>query len=95
MEKGFISRVSSKLGPGKFVPTVFSLSHSLYTSLFLCPSPSFSSFSSTIFISIEILQSSCSQILKMAEILKLRQVEHVKNEKEILLKVEHPFIIKL
>ncbi|XP_063682792.1 cAMP-dependent protein kinase catalytic subunit PRKX-like isoform X1 [Bolinopsis microptera] len=35
------------------------------------------------------------KILKMSEILRLRQLEHVKNEKEILLQVSHPFIIKL
>lgn len=35
------------------------------------------------------------KVMKMSEILRLRQLEHVRNEKEILLQVSHPFIIQL
>lgn len=35
------------------------------------------------------------KIMSIAEVLRLKQVEHVRNEKEILSKVKHPFIIEL
>jgi len=33
--------------------------------------------------------------LPIAEVIRLKQVEHVHNEKEILLMVRHPFIVNL
>ncbi|XP_064455652.1 cAMP-dependent protein kinase catalytic subunit 3-like isoform X2 [Ornithodoros turicata] len=35
------------------------------------------------------------KILEIADIIRLKQVEHVKNEKSILLQVDHPFIIQM
>jgi protein kinase X len=35
------------------------------------------------------------KIMSIAEVLRLKQTDHVKNEKEILLMVKHPFIINL
>ena len=35
------------------------------------------------------------KILTMADVIKLKQVEHVKNEKDILTEVKHPFIVPL
>jgi protein kinase X len=35
------------------------------------------------------------KIMSIAEVLRLKQTDHVKNEKEILLLVKHPFIINL
>jgi protein kinase X len=35
------------------------------------------------------------KMLPITEVVRLKQVEHVKNEKEILLAVKHPFIVKL
>jgi len=35
------------------------------------------------------------KILSMADVIKLKQVEHVKNEKNILSQVEHPFIVAM
>ena len=35
------------------------------------------------------------KILTMADVIKLKQVEHVKNEKNILSQVQHPFIVSL
>lgn len=35
------------------------------------------------------------KILKKSEVIRLKQVEHVKSEKEILKQVEHPFIVNL
>ena len=35
------------------------------------------------------------KILTMADVIKLKQVEHVKNEKKILNEVRHPFIVPL
>ena len=35
------------------------------------------------------------KIMSIAEVLRLKQTEHVKNEKEILTQVKHPFIINL
>lgn len=35
------------------------------------------------------------KIMSIAEVLRLKQTEHVKNEKEILMQISHPFIINL
>ena len=35
------------------------------------------------------------KVLTMADVIKLKQVEHVKNEKDILSEVNHPFIVSL
>lgn len=35
------------------------------------------------------------KIMSIVEVLRLKQTEHVKNEKEILSHVKHPFIINL
>lgn len=35
------------------------------------------------------------KIMSIAEVLRLKQTEHVKNEKEILMQINHPFIINL
>lgn len=35
------------------------------------------------------------KILAMADVIRLKQVEHVKNEKNILSEVNHPFIVNL
>lgn len=35
------------------------------------------------------------KMLPITEVVRLKQVEHVKNEKEILLAVKHPFIVQL
>jgi serine/threonine protein kinase len=35
------------------------------------------------------------KVLKKAEIVKLRQVEHTMNEKQILEQLEHPFLVKI
>lgn len=35
------------------------------------------------------------KILSMADVIKLKQVEHVKNEKNILSQVQHPFIVSM
>jgi len=35
------------------------------------------------------------KILPISEVIRLKQVEHVHNEKEILLMVRHPFIVNL
>jgi len=35
------------------------------------------------------------KVLPISEIIRLKQVEHVHNEKDILLMVRHPFIVNL
>lgn len=35
------------------------------------------------------------KILSMADVIKMKQVEHVKNEKSILQEIRHPFIVNL
>jgi protein kinase X len=35
------------------------------------------------------------KILKKSEVIRLKQVEHVKAEKQILTMIEHPFIVNL
>jgi protein kinase X len=35
------------------------------------------------------------KILAMADVIRLKQVEHVKNEKNVLQEVNHPFIVNL
>ena len=35
------------------------------------------------------------KILPITEIVRLKQIDHVKNEKDILLNVQHPFIVRL
>ncbi|KAI4466026.1 cyclic nucleotide-dependent protein kinase [Holotrichia oblita] len=35
------------------------------------------------------------KILNLADIIRLKQVEHVKNEKNILMEIRHPFIVNL
>jgi protein kinase A len=35
------------------------------------------------------------KIMSIAEVLRLKQTDHVKNEKDILLQITHPFIINL
>ncbi|KAH7966072.1 hypothetical protein HPB49_013572 [Dermacentor silvarum] len=35
------------------------------------------------------------KILEISDVIRLKQVEHVKNEKAILLQVQHPFIIRM
>lgn len=35
------------------------------------------------------------KVMSIAEVLRLKQTEHVKNEKEILMQISHPFIISL
>ena len=35
------------------------------------------------------------KILPIAEVIRLKQIEHVKSEKAILLTVRHPFIVNL
>lgn len=35
------------------------------------------------------------KILAMADVIRLKQVEHVKNEKNILQEVNHPFIVNM
>lgn len=35
------------------------------------------------------------KVMSIAEVLRLKQTDHVKNEKDILLQVKHPFIINL
>ena len=35
------------------------------------------------------------KMLTISEVLKLKQVDHVKNEKEVLSSVRHPFIVNL
>lgn len=35
------------------------------------------------------------KILAITDVIRLKQVEHVKNEKNILLQVTHPFIIDM
>lgn len=35
------------------------------------------------------------KILAMADVIRLKQVEHVKNEKSILFEISHPFIVNL
>ena len=44
------------------------------------------------------LQTNCVfalKIMKKSEVVRLKQVEHIKNEKEILSEVNHPFIVTL
>jgi len=41
------------------------------------------------------IQHFALKILKKSEILRLKQVEHLRSEKDILLKVAHPFIVSL
>ena len=36
-----------------------------------------------------------TKILKKAEIIKLKQVDHIMNETNILASIEHPFIVRL
>ncbi|XP_022916965.1 cAMP-dependent protein kinase catalytic subunit 3 [Onthophagus taurus] len=38
---------------------------------------------------------SAMKILNLADVIRLKQVEHVKNEKNILLEINHPFIVNL
>jgi len=33
--------------------------------------------------------------MPIAEVVRLKQVDHVKNEKDILMSVKHPFIVHL
>lgn len=35
------------------------------------------------------------KIMNIREVIRLKQVEHVQNEKNILSKIEHPFIVNL
>lgn len=35
------------------------------------------------------------KVLKKSEIIKLRQVEHTMNEKQILEQLDHPFLVKI
>lgn len=35
------------------------------------------------------------KMLKKTEIIRLKQIDHVKSEKKILESVDHPFIVKL
>lgn len=35
------------------------------------------------------------KVMKITELIKLKQVQHVKSEKTVLLAVSHPFIVKL
>ena len=35
------------------------------------------------------------KIMAMADVIRLKQVEHVRNEKSILLSVRHPFVVEL
>lgn len=35
------------------------------------------------------------KIMNIREVIRLKQVEHVQNEKSILSKIEHPFIVNL
>lgn len=35
------------------------------------------------------------KIMTISEVIRLKQVEHVQNEKNILMKIEHPFIVNL
>lgn len=35
------------------------------------------------------------KILAMSDVIRLKQVEHVKNEKNILCEINHPFIVNL
>ena len=35
------------------------------------------------------------KIMNISEVKRLKQVEHVQNEKEILIKIDHPFIVNL
>lgn len=35
------------------------------------------------------------KILAMADVIRLKQVDHVKNEKNILQEIRHPFIVNL
>lgn len=35
------------------------------------------------------------KILAMSDVIRLKQVEHVKNEKSILTEINHPFIVNL
>lgn len=48
-----------------------------------------------------VVHDKCSQqyyalkVLIIEELVRLKQVEHVKNEKSILMQLNHPFIVKL
>lgn len=35
------------------------------------------------------------KVMPIAEVIRLKQVDHVKNEKDILMSVKHPFIVHL
>ena len=35
------------------------------------------------------------KILAMADVIRLKQIEHVKNEKNILQEIDHPFIVNM
>lgn len=35
------------------------------------------------------------KILAMADVIRLKQVEHVKNEKSILQEIDHPFVVNM
>ena len=35
------------------------------------------------------------KIMTISEVIKLKQVEHVNNEKEILMSISHPFIVSV
>ena len=35
------------------------------------------------------------KIMNISEVIRLKQVEHVQNEKAILMKIDHPFIVNL
>uniref|UniRef100_A0A1B0EU58 Protein kinase domain-containing protein n=2 Tax=Lutzomyia longipalpis TaxID=7200 RepID=A0A1B0EU58_LUTLO len=35
------------------------------------------------------------KILAMCDVIRLKQVEHVKNEKNILAEIHHPFVVNL
>ena len=37
----------------------------------------------------------CLKIVKKATVIQMRQVEHIKAEKDILMSIEHPFIVNL
>jgi len=34
-------------------------------------------------------------MMKKTEIVKLKQVEHIKSEKSILMQIQHPFLVQL
>lgn len=35
------------------------------------------------------------KMMRITEVIRLKQIEHVKNEKEILAQIAHPFIVNM